>query len=180
MFTCSSGSMLLCLQHFRNFLKEVGSRGSAKKGLKEIGPEQAARDLLGHLKPGDKVAIVNAFGREYVQPYVDAFEGRNLTVRVIEGQTGIEDFCFLMSTQKEMFGIAYSTFFVWAGVLSNSSRVVAYSMDTKGAANRYGIGTCCKRSKNFASFSVIFLNLHLICPFSLLMSSSLNLELFPS
>jgi hypothetical protein len=34
-----------------------------------------------------------------------------------------------MHAQKEMVGISFSTFFNWAALLSNASRIVAYSLD---------------------------------------------------
>jgi hypothetical protein len=35
-----------------------------------------------------------------------------------------------MNAQKEMVGLARSTFFLWAGFLGNCSRVRAYSVDS--------------------------------------------------
>lgn len=123
--------------HFRNFLHELPKRGRSM-GFAELGPNQTARELFGHLAPGSKVAIVTRFASEYAQPYVDALEARGLQVRVIEGQSGVEDFCFLMSTRKEMIGIVYSTFFVWAGLLSDCRRILAYSMDGDERTQRGG------------------------------------------
>lgn len=79
-------------------------RNTKKKGFKELSPNQTAADLFGHLKPGEKVAIVTRFSAKQAKPYTDALEQRGLKVRVIEGQSGTEDFCFLMSAQKEIIG----------------------------------------------------------------------------
>jgi hypothetical protein len=100
-------------------------------GFAELGPEQTANDLFGHLKTGDKVAIVSRFSKEHAQSHIDALERRGLQVRYVTGQTGVQDFCFLMSTQKEMIGPLISTYFAWASFLSNSTRIVAYSLGSK-------------------------------------------------
>mmetsp|Transcript_11160 Transcript_11160/g.23527 ORF Transcript_11160/g.23527 Transcript_11160/m.23527 type:complete len:415 (+) Transcript_11160:135-1379(+) len=113
--------------HFRNFLTEMPRRGQAL-GFSELKADQVASDLFGHLKPGEKIAIITRFTSELAQPYVSALRARGLQVRVIEGQNGVQDFCFLMSAQKEIVGIAYSTYLFWGGILSNATRVVAYSV----------------------------------------------------
>jgi hypothetical protein len=110
----------------------------ASRGFQELGPKQTARDLLGHLAEGDKVAIVSRFSREDAREYVDAMEERGLRVRFIQNQTGVQDFCFLMNAQKEMIGIGLSTFFQWAAYLSNASNIVAYSLDVPAQWERRG------------------------------------------
>lgn len=91
--------------------------------------------MFGHLEPGDKVAIITRFDEEYAQPYVDALQQHGLQVRVIQGQTGSQDFCFLMSAQKGMVGIVLSTYFGWAALLSNATRIMAYSIDSDERRN---------------------------------------------
>ncbi len=113
--------------HYRNFKKEMPRRWNSY-GFHEADPQQAANEVLGHLKEGDKVAIVTRFGGETTQPYVDAFEARGLKVRVVDGNDGPADFCFLMSAQKEIAGLALSTYFEWAGYLGNATRVISYQM----------------------------------------------------
>ena len=100
--------------------------------FQELGPNQTARDLFGHLQPGEKVAIISRF-LEGTQDYVGALEARGLQVRVVTGQSGVEDFCFLMNTKKESIGIVMSTFFFWAGLLGNCAKVIMYSVDGKEA-----------------------------------------------
>ena len=85
---------------------------------------------------GDKVAIISRFPLEQAQEYVHALTERGLKVRFIQNQTGIQDFCFLMHTQKEMVGISISTYFKWAALLSNASRIVAYSLDVPAQRRR--------------------------------------------
>lgn len=108
------------------------------KGFTELSPNQTASDLFGHLNPGDKVAMVTRFTAKEAKPFTDALEARGLKVRVIGGQSGTEDFCFLMSAQKEMIGIVISTYLFWAGVLSkNCKRVLAYSLDTRARRKKH-------------------------------------------
>ena len=118
--------------HFRNFLHEM-PKHAIRKGFVDLEPAQVATDLFGHLHPGDKVAIITRFAK-HAQLHKHALEARGLQVRVIEGQNGVEDFCFMMSAKKEIIGAALSTYLQWGAILSNATRVVAYSVtsSTKG------------------------------------------------
>jgi hypothetical protein len=95
-------------------------------GFEELSPNKTAFELFGHLKPGNKVAITTRFGGKAVEPYVAALKGRGLQVRVIEGQSGTQDFCFLMSAQKELVGSSLSTFVMWAAYLGDMKRANLY------------------------------------------------------
>jgi hypothetical protein len=99
------------------------------RGYEELSPNQTARELFGHLGRGEKVAIVTRFDNDAVRLYVEALERRGIQVRVVAKQSDVQDFCFLMQAQKEMVGLARSTFFLWAGYLGNCS-VRAYSVDS--------------------------------------------------
>ena len=68
---------------------------------------------MGHLSPGDRVAITTRFHTKDVQQYVTAMESRGLIVRVISGQSDIEDFCFLLHARKELIGNVVSTYVKW-------------------------------------------------------------------
>lgn len=117
------------MQHFRNFGTELPGRAK-KLGFEELGPKQTARELFGHLVPGDKVAIISRFQLKHATKYVNALTEQGLRVRFIQNQTGIQDFCFLMHAQKEIVGISFSTYFLWAALLSNASSIIAYSLDS--------------------------------------------------
>jgi putative heme iron utilization protein len=56
--------------HYRNFKQELPRTGKSH-GYHEADPQQAANDLFGHLKEGDKIAIVTRFS-DSAQSYVDA------------------------------------------------------------------------------------------------------------
>jgi hypothetical protein len=108
-------------------------------GFKELGPRQTANDLLGHLRRGDKVAVVSRFSNTETQGYLTAMQERGLHVRLIEGQTAMQDFCFLLSARKELVGIAISTYFYWAARLSKATKVITYSLDIPSLWSRRGI-----------------------------------------
>jgi hypothetical protein len=109
-------------------------------GFQELSPNQTAAELFGHLQPGDKVAIVSRFGIEHGKPYIDALEERGLQVRLVEGQSGMQDFCFLMRAQRGMVGMAISTFFMWAALLGECRCITAYSVDTDYRRQMFGDG----------------------------------------
>ena len=117
--------------HFRNFKKEL-SKSVKRSQFAELGPNQAVQDLLGHLPHGSKVAIVSRFIDENVEHHVKAFGERGLRVRVISGNSGEQDFCFLLSAEKEIVGSSRSTFFRWAGYLGNAKTVRAYTVNKGG------------------------------------------------
>ena len=112
---------------------------SQSRGFEETTPNQTATLLFGHLKPGDKVAITTRF-RDNVntRAQVRALEARGLKVRVIAGQTDMQDFCFLSSTQKEFVGNARSTYVIWAAVLGNMEVARLYTLDSMGLRQQYG------------------------------------------
>lgn len=116
-------------QHFRNFIHELRRRAE-RLGYLELDPHRIAQELLGHLQPGDKVAMVTRFDVAAAEPYLQAFRDRGLQARLIRNQTDVEDFCFLKNAQKEMIGPMMSTYFLWASLLSNSSRVTAYLVNS--------------------------------------------------
>jgi hypothetical protein len=123
--------MYYVMQHFRNFLGEMPNRGKSL-GYEELGPEQVANEVFGRLQPGDKVAItmrdLKSDGRE--QGLVAAFEKRGITARIVRQSSDMADFCFLMRAQKELVGTSRSSFFTWAGLLGNATRVRSYSIDS--------------------------------------------------
>lgn len=119
-------------------MPKVGKR----LGFEELSPNKTAFELFGHLNPGDKVAITTRFGGKDVEPYVSALQGRGLQVRVIEGQSGTQDFCFLMSAQKELVGSLKSTFVTWAAYLGDMKR-----------ANLYRVISPNTRTKSFSPFN---------------------------
>ena len=101
-----------------------------EKGLVELSPSNVAEQLLGHLRPGDQVAIVSRYTGKSVKPYVEALAQRGLQIRVIEGQSGVQDFCFLKHAQKELVGSYWSTYTGLAAMLGNASVNRLYHVDS--------------------------------------------------
>ena len=115
--------------HFRNFKREM-PRVYKRLGFQELGPNQTAIDLFGNYKAGDKVAIVTRFGDDKdANSLADKLRGIGLTVRLIAGNSGEQDFCFLKNTKKEIIGTYKSTFLFWAGILGETEKVHVYTME---------------------------------------------------
>lgn len=112
-------------------------RRGKRKGFEELSPNKTASELFAHLQRGEKVAITTRFGGEHVAPYVSALEQRGIDVRVISNQTGVQDFCFLLQSQKELLGTTMSTFAAWAAYLGDTKRVILYQV--KGPNTRQGM-----------------------------------------
>jgi hypothetical protein len=133
-------------------------------GYQDVTPNQTATILFGHLQPGDRVAIAT---RSILPQYssnsksentgttatttssnppnllvhhIQALEDRGIQVRVITGQSGMQDFCFLAHAQKELIGNVRSTFALWAAILGNSQVAKLYTVDSPGLRARFGHG----------------------------------------
>lgn len=79
------------------------------RGFEELDPVRVAKKLMGHLQPGQKVAITTRFADEpLIQEYIHELERRKLRVRLVVNQTGVQDFCFLLRAQQELMGVAKS------------------------------------------------------------------------
>ena len=98
------------------------------RGFEELSPYQTAHELFGHLQAGDRIAMTTRWHNPLSQAYVDAMTARGLVVRVVTNQTGVQDFCFLTSAQKELVGVAKSTYVRWAAYLGNATRARLYAV----------------------------------------------------
>jgi len=120
--------MTIFEKHLRGFITEM-PRVGRRPQFTQLDPNRTAYELLQHLRPGDNVALLSRYPST-LKIYKDVMEERGFQVRIIEGQTGEEDFCFLMKTKKELIGQYASTFVKWAGVLSTTVRkVTLYKFD---------------------------------------------------
>ena len=118
-------------QNYRNFeaLKDK------KPWFDELSSNEIATNVLGHLKAGDKLAIVTA-NRKPTRGLIQAMRARNVTVRAVisKGDDFMADFFFMLSARRELIGRAESTFFMWAALFNRRvQRTNAYSYD-----NGYG------------------------------------------
>jgi hypothetical protein len=122
--------------HYRNFDAELSGSDSM---LEDASPQQTVNILLKHLQPGDKVALTTRVHNENLQRLVTALQNRGLQVRVVEGQSAAQDFCFLLKSTKELVGNFQSTFFFWAAVLSRTvSTIRWYTLDSPRVRDRCG------------------------------------------
>jgi hypothetical protein len=124
-------------------------RRAKRKGFEELGPNQTVIDLLGSGNQTDpkkekKIVMATRFYNEDAQAYLDAFSQSGWSTRVIENQTGTQDFCFLKRAQQELVGMARSTYVFWAGLLGNATTVKLYSInstETRAALGDEGVST---------------------------------------
>ena len=112
--------------HFRNFNQELRRSGPDKYA--EVSPTSLANYAFRYHLPGTRVAILSRFATG-LEPYVEALESKKFSVRVIANQTGVEDFCFMMKTTRELVGFHLTTYFRWASFLSNAKMVRFYRLD---------------------------------------------------
>lgn len=126
------------MKHLRNFQVEL-KRVYKTKGFEELSPNKTAHELFDHLHSGDKIAITTRFGGDRLIPYITALQQQGLQVRVIEKQSGPQDFCFMMSAKKELVGTFKSTFAAWAAYLGNMKRASLYVPTTPNSVPRISI-----------------------------------------
>ena len=74
-----------------------------------------------------KIALISRFS-ETATPHVVALQNHGWQVRLIQKQSGIQDFCFALSARRELVGVRKSTYAQWAGLLGNSSQVRWYQV----------------------------------------------------
>jgi hypothetical protein len=117
--------------HYRNFIGEMKKYGE-KLGFGELSPFKIASELFHDLHGGDKVAIVTRIKNEKVEEIRDLIQSLHpgVEVRIVDGNSGVQDFCLLKTTQKEIIGTAKSTFVRWASFLGNQRRARLYIYDS--------------------------------------------------
>lgn len=104
------------------------------RGFEELELDRVVPLLMGHLQPGQKVAMTTRFANEpVVEEYVQAMRQHQLQVRVVTNQTGVQDFCFLLRAQQELLGVAKSTYARWAAYLGDAKRVQLYALNNPGS-----------------------------------------------
>jgi hypothetical protein len=127
----------ICYQHFRHYMAEL-PRKWRSKGFEELSPNQTADELFQHLQPGEKVAIVSRYQTPNALAYVDALKKRGLEVRLVSQSMGVQDFCFLLNTRKELAGSSRSTFLLWSAFLGNATTNKLYSIDSPSTRKALG------------------------------------------
>jgi len=125
--------------HLRNFATELdGQEKREKMGFQELDSHRISTEVLGHLKAGDKLALVGRNLESDAQDksteayqIVSALEPKNLTLRYSSFSSPLEDFCFLKKTKRELIGNYKSTFLTlaafWAGSSLKSIKLYQYT-----------------------------------------------------
>lgn len=120
--------------HVRNYRSDL-----LPQGFHLMDANQTAHKLLKNLPVGHRIALVAPhFGDERdnkVLDYQTALKAKGLSVRMMQGQSSTQDFCFLRRTHTELIGAKTSTYAIWAGLLGNATRVRLYVMDSKWTRN---------------------------------------------
>ena len=121
--------------HFRNFVTEIEQASVFNSyNFFELSPNETAQYLFGpnHRRYGNhtletkrKMALISRFP-DTATPFVEKLQADGWTVRRIKGQSGVQDFCFAMSAQRELVGVVLSTYAKWAGFLGNATKVRLY------------------------------------------------------
>mmetsp|Transcript_7901 Transcript_7901/g.19055 ORF Transcript_7901/g.19055 Transcript_7901/m.19055 type:complete len:495 (-) Transcript_7901:357-1841(-) len=129
--------------HYRNYQSELPRTRAYDMGFAELSPQKTAKELFGHLKKASsagvaaKVAITTRIPNQVARNQVEALEQEGVQAYLVEDQTGVEDFCFLKESQKELVGNARSTFVFWAGLLGTVPKARLYHVDNWGLRNRH-------------------------------------------
>lgn len=92
---------------------------------------------MGLLQGASKVAITTRFDNKLARAYLDTFVRQGWQARIVSGQTGVQDFCFLKRAKNLLAG-KRSTYAVWASFLGDAQNVTLYKMNTTNTRNRFG------------------------------------------
>ena len=146
--------------HFRNYKTELkfddNTTNLSHGGCQELPPYVVANKLFRNLQQQstgsssnivssssfDSVAMTSRYPdsietKQYITALADQ---RGIPTRIIQNHTAVEDFCFLLHTQKELVGIASSTYLKWAAILNPYHYVKCrfYIYDTKLTKLKFG------------------------------------------
>jgi hypothetical protein len=122
--------------HFRNFQSEFPGSRAYDMGFAELSPNKTAHEVF-VLANTTGVAITTRILNAASRAYVHALQTRGIPARLVNNQTGPQDFCFLASTQKELVVNVRSTFGIWAGLIGNATSLRWYHVDNYGLRNRH-------------------------------------------
>lgn len=123
--------------HFRNYQSEMPEQRAYEMGFQELSPQKVTQELFGHLESGDQVKITTRILNRFARAYVESFAERGVNASLVTDQTGVQDFCFLKRTTKELAGSARSTFVLWASLLGNATTTTLYHSDNYGLRRRH-------------------------------------------
>jgi hypothetical protein len=105
---------------------------SVNKTVLELFKGSFSNDTEGH------IVVTSRIANKYARAYVEAFQKElGISSDLIKNHTGVQDFCFLKETTKELVGNARSTYVFWAAVLGKVSKARLYHVDTFGLRERH-------------------------------------------
>jgi hypothetical protein len=109
--------------HLRNFgIESNGKLPARDASFAELSPDQIVPFLSKELEIGGSVAIVSRFPDDnHTLSYQKALLNTGYRARIIQEQTGVQDFCFMLHCQHELVGLLTSTYVWWAAELGNMS-----------------------------------------------------------
>jgi len=111
--------------HLRNYATEFKKERQVSLGFEEIPSDRLVNEVLGHLKAGDRLALL---GRNLekesekegtqAQNIIEAIRSKNFTMRFAPSTDDpMADLCFLTHSKKELIGNPKSTYFELAAYL---------------------------------------------------------------
>jgi hypothetical protein len=116
--------------HHRGYAAEVPPHKIQLKGWVELDPHRTATLLLADspatgttttsTTSRNVVVIISRSNATYMSPYLNAFAQEGISASSLDGQSGVQDFCFLKHTVAHAVGFRSSTFFKWAMYLSDT------------------------------------------------------------
>ena len=107
--------------HYRSFITDLPyNQFHLTWGGGELTPPNAAKMLSSSLPPGSNIALVpgRSDGKR-IQAYKDAFTNSSFNVRIVKGESGIQDFCFLNHAEY-VWGTIQSSYAAWASILNKN------------------------------------------------------------
>lgn len=123
--------------HYRNYISEMPSQRAYEMGFAELSPSKTADELFANAPEGSKIGVTTRIPNQLARDQVNALNRRGMQAYLVEEQEGVQDFCFLKNTKKELVGNARSTFVFWAALLGQMESARLYHVDNWGLRQRH-------------------------------------------
>ena len=135
--------------HYRNYMTELPDWRAYSMGFSELSVNKTVHELFKGLSFSsnnttipttnkDHIVVTSRIANKYARAYVEAFQKElGISSDLIKNHSGVQDFCFLKETTKELVGNARSTYVFWAAVLGKVSKARLYHVDTFGLRERH-------------------------------------------
>eukprot|EP00980_Cylindrotheca_fusiformis_P008290 scaffold1736_cov127-Cylindrotheca_fusiformis.AAC.104 len=125
--------------HYRNYISEMPSKRAYEMGFAELSPAKTATELFGKVPKGSRIGVTTRIPNQLARDQVDALNAiGGMDAYLVEEQEGVQDFCYLKNTQKQLVGNARSTFVFWAALLGETMELARlYHVDNWGLRQRH-------------------------------------------